>query len=942
MASHYIASYTLITNRGGAYAPSKIVNVNWNDVSEAIEVYVADDIFSAGVLQASGPSLGSLNIDYFQTNYNYNFCDGTTFNYFTLTAYIFPYAQQEFIPDSFACSIVIPPTCDLQIADNPIIVEASNASANDGSITVSATSSNGVIKFALFDFNYATEGQTSGLFEDLYGTEYTIYAKDEAGCIDTITVTVPISEVYNLRYFMEFTDIHGGGGGLNHKIEIHERGYDGADEELLAAGDPFSKRLNSDAEDKFFIIRATDITFRFVSQVSFQYHGLFTEDERQFLVKHYIDYGSGYELDWSGYLVPFLYSENYVDPVYVITASATDGLASLKNIDFVDSSGNNLRGMMSGINIISLMIAKLDLDINIQSGLNIYDQNFNTTAADDPLAQAFYDTTLYYDDNGTPEKCDVVLKNILVDYLAVIAQSDNKWIIWRPEELISDFDYREFDSNGTYTSNGNIDPLVVLDVPHGTTDRIAWKDRSGVLGLLQSYGKFIIRQNLVKKESLLLSYNFEEEDVRPFVGNTYFFYGWSIIIEEGSVSWGLQPVQREGSSGAMAINFSNTEYSRALVYTLNSALSFSDIDDVLLFSFDYLIDTSYKLPWVRVKYKLKVGDYYYTDNRFTAVNLWSLTDPGYLELYLDKYNKFETFEKRIRLHGAGTPTSGGGAIELYLLFDNQADFDHDSLTDFRAAPTTTIIGSPLADYRRIVKDGSVVYRYYNYDLVFGVDTPPDVIVPDDFGGFQGVWNLTDSFEIVSNPNYTTEIPPIESILLDKMILRVLPHGNEPPESIDYSVNINTSNKNTLVVETFHGDYPITISNGQYAYKNPIKRYDTGFYYPTFEWARDGFSESNVIQQIMLKTLIAQFRKASRRLTGSVVGDIYLKPYNVVDDQSQDGRKYLVQGFDQQGRINEYNIDLYEIKNVADEDGGGSAFSGAYNPPEFGAQFDTGA
>jgi hypothetical protein len=927
VASHYIATYVLITDRGGDYGPGTYVNVNWNDVSEAIEVYTAEDFFSGFSLQTSGPSFGSASIDYTVTNYNYKFCEALTLNYFTLTPYAFPYVRQEYIENSFACAVDPTPTCDLQFDDNPTITGASNAASNDGSVTVNATSSNGTIKYALFNFEYGTQGQTSNVFSGLYGATYTIYAKDSAGCQDTITVIVPVSETYTFKYFMEFTDIHGKeNNGFNHKIEIYERGYVGSASELQAKGDPFSKKLNADAEDKFFIIRASELNFTFLSQTSFQYHDLFTEDDRQFLVKHYIDYGSGYELDWTGYLIPFFYSENHVNHVYEVSVTATDGLASLKELDFVDESGENLKGTVKGIEIISIILKKLGLSLNIRSAINMYDSEFDSADTDDPLQQVYYDTSVYYDEDGVPEKCDKVLKYILTDYLAVIAQSDNTWIIWRPEELISDFDYRENDPTGSYVSNGNIDPANPIDSP--TQDnRLAWKDRSGVLTMLPSYGKFTINQKLIRNKSLFPSYGFEAEDVRPYIGETFFFYGWGLIIDQGSgMTWGLRVVDRESSKGALYIQwvpfYQDVVVARKAVTIYNTqGLCEYSYKDNIRFSFDYLIESIFQFPFLKIEFKLMVGDFFY--DPFNANTPWTTDDNGYVSIYTTKVNAWETFEFNV-ISPSSAGGFGGGQVQVFIKINNAGGFDYASEAAVRAIDTIDLnIG-----YKITMELVSGIRFFYELTYSNESDDVPNIIRPNDYDdpGNLKVWSKIGG----GGPSVG-----IGRHLIDNVIFEVLPDGFQTPENQEYTIIINPNNKRTLEIETFHGDCPQNIVNAQYAYKNYIKRLDGFTFLPTSAWTRSGYNESDVIQKIMLSTLVGQFSKAGRRLTGNIMGDIYLKPYSVLNDQFDSNRPYLVQGFEELGRLNEYNVDLYEIKESEEANPDGAAFS----DEAFGIAFD---
>src|SRR5690606_8369202 len=118
-------------------------------------------------------------------------CVGTTLQRISPNN-IFPYASIGSTPNASQCQIT--PVCDLTISDIYSVTPASGPTTADGSLTISATSSNGTIKYSLQeDFNY-NDGQTSPTFTNLYPGDYTVYAKDPIGCTDEINISIPITE----------------------------------------------------------------------------------------------------------------------------------------------------------------------------------------------------------------------------------------------------------------------------------------------------------------------------------------------------------------------------------------------------------------------------------------------------------------------------------------------------------------------------------------------------------------------------------------------------------------------------------------------------------------------------------------------------------------------------------------------------------------------------
>jgi hypothetical protein len=955
VAEHNVFLYKILTDRGSVggndFTTNKLVKVVWNDtIPVGIKVYLLDDINDPSpTLITSGPSMGLAVFDHQLTDYYYRFCSdetaippGPNLNKFNRIPSAYPYSERVQTVNSSVCQVGA--VCDVEIQDNPTITSATDAATNDGSVTIIASSSNGTMKAALFDFAFITQGTVFAstiTFSNLFAGTYTIWVKDEIGCVDTISVNIPLLEdsaaSYGQKYFMEWSDNNGKNGYEDHKIEVYKKEYGGSVSEMKPYGEPFEFQVHADSEDKFHVIRATSITFSPISVTDGQYQEFFTEDEREFLVKYYLDTGAGYVLKWQGFVVPFLYQEPHLSPPYPVSIQANCGLANLKDFDFVDASGNNYKTTLSAMSIIASILKKLDLPIAIRSGLNIYEENFDATSADDPLTQAYYDTKFYYSADGTPEKCDVVIKNILKEYSATISQSEGVWTISRPEELISAFDYRQFTSAGQYDSNDSMNPVYSLSPPTETS-RFAWKDRLQHLELLPSYGTIRIIQNLLAKPSLLYSYSFEIED---FAEESNTPRDWNVSITEGSsIQWGRTNVSRGDSRGALLFNFGvtrgggNLSEKEVNLYTVKGLLDCSNNDTIVL-KFDYLLrGNSINFPrlWYRLKFKLKVGTRYFD----TSEEDWTEVDPGYQNIYLSKFEAFDTFE--ISLSSLSDSLLEDQAIELYFVIDNGFIMDYTTL--FGAGgleqedTVDLLVGEKrLVSYSGFISGGEIIYLFYELEFSDAADSGLDVVRPDDFDGSTNpkVWRRKGGL-------YETHVP-IYQLVLDNVVLKVLPDGLETPSEKIYSITTNPGNKRTLDVDISHGDYPPDIVNAKHAYRNIIKRLSGTDYIGTQVWARSAFSEGTLLQNILLSTLVAQFRRSNRRLTGNLISDIYLTPCSVLQDTEDSNRLYLVQGYTQLANLNEYTVDLYELKNAEAVEDVVAPFSGAFNPQQFGISYD---
>lgn len=77
-------------------------------------------------------------------------------------------------------------------------------------------------------------------------------------------------------------------------------------------------------------IKGSSLSFSIQADMEGELRGLYTTDNKEFKVLLY----RNSSLYWQGYLLPELYSEQYVDAPYDVSVTATDGLATLKVITY--------------------------------------------------------------------------------------------------------------------------------------------------------------------------------------------------------------------------------------------------------------------------------------------------------------------------------------------------------------------------------------------------------------------------------------------------------------------------------------------------------------------------------------------------------------------------------------------------------------------------------
>ena len=198
------------------------------------------------------------------------------------------------------------------------------------------------------------------------------------------------------------------------------------------------------------------------------------------------------QLLWKGYNIGGLFEKEYINEQYIVEIKASDGLADLdsEKWDF-ETGGKTL------IKIIAETLQETELKLNINSAHDIFEDDFNQTASDDPLAQ------IYIDKESIVKKG---FKTILNEKLKgfKILQDRGEWWIIRLDSSAT-FDYRKFDYKGLYFDNGSINPVLNIGTKTNyLNDNYGINlGRSGYFELDAGNKKYITKQTYGLKDQLL-------------------------------------------------------------------------------------------------------------------------------------------------------------------------------------------------------------------------------------------------------------------------------------------------------------------------------------------------------------------------------------------------------------------------------------------------------
>lgn len=393
-----------------------------------------------------------------------------------------PYAIIE--DTSEVCGVV----CDLAITSWEV-TNASGVGVPDGEISVVSTSSNGPLEYRL-DNGPVADYQIDSVFTDLVPNKiYYLRVRDAAGCIATQAVFVGVTlATYGELHRLEYVDI----AGSNTKIKIFEKGYAGEYDERDAADTFLSINWNAQGDDKYKGIKGSECTVQFFSETSFEHLNLFTSDDRQYR----IDIEKNDILYWRGYVLPDFYEEPYLAARYVVTLRATDGLGDLKGQYFLNTAKELIDARWTELQLIRFCLDKLDLDLPLYCGVNIFETTMNDGPDDDPLAQAFVNTKLFYGTEGEPFDMYTTIEKVLETYGARLHLTKGAIIIENVNELAEAYRRRLYDSAGVFVSSEDYDPIKAIGNPNlgaalywvGEIQQLANLPGRRLITLLQSYG----------------------------------------------------------------------------------------------------------------------------------------------------------------------------------------------------------------------------------------------------------------------------------------------------------------------------------------------------------------------------------------------------------------------------------------------------------------------
>lgn len=317
-----------------------------------------------------------------------------------------PYAYIAFVTNSPLCAYV-PPICDIYLK-TVTSTDETTFGANDGTITAFAVSSFTIVNYSIS--GAASQTNTTGIFIHLIPGNYSVVATDTNGCI-----TAPVDVVIHsglgrshLKYVLQFNSVIGGNVC---RLEINDQLHT-FDETvyplyLMGSAKPIVKKTTNSNEDKSATILPTSLAIEVIFDgTTFTVDEFALADERTWYCKYFING----QLDFQGWMLPDEIQDFYKDEKYYVQLIATDGLLSLKGIDYSDSSGIQEYGIFAWATLVKNCLDKLNYDYGLTTLISSL--QYSSFRSDLWIVVATW-ADLFYDDSGLPQDTYSVLDTLL-------------------------------------------------------------------------------------------------------------------------------------------------------------------------------------------------------------------------------------------------------------------------------------------------------------------------------------------------------------------------------------------------------------------------------------------------------------------------------------------------------------------------------------------------
>lgn len=843
------------------------------------------------------------------------------------------------------------------------IKNTSGAGVADGEVEVLASGTNNPFSYSLTDPTDFDDyfRKFNPKFTGLPAGKYSVWAKDDKGFITFVNARIETdtSAQYNVIWRLDFIDRV----GQMIRVDILKRDYIGIVNEVDGSGSPLTSVSRADTRDADnLLIIPTEIEINLIAKSADDFVEISRGDEKTFLAKKYKHDGSDYVLEFTGYVDPSSYSDSVYQVPYYVSILAKDGLGDIGHTDFVYGqydttlveSSDLVGGDVSQLDAIKVCMDKLSLQNGYRVACNVFAENHDTVDKS-PLEQTYFNGSIYTNEQGNKvERCDVVVKDILTAYGAIMFSYGGYWYIVRLASMLDDVvNYIEYDQYLTYVDTSSWNPRIEFGRPSEVGKWRFAAAQSRVFTRL--YRSILLRPELKPNENGILP-NFDGQNVLRSGDKFEGFRGYSLFtgnddVREALVTRGISNRNTSFVFGEDSIFYYQigmlTDIGRngeSLTYiSTSNSITYRPSFDKIRLKVSLILNSDYWFaeqtgnfnelpPYFKLRWSLKVGDFY-----LTSSGSWSATE--YInEEFVEEFNEDYELDREYYLFNDQLNVNPVLEKDFTLRFysvsmtDKHASFeDTDGIIDYFKSSlspsflfgtgTRRIMAVELEkEYTPDTNSADDFFNPYYYELQES-NEPDDgylTIRPFDFSSTnEKVWKLvtTRSYRFIRSNKvyfYTN---------FDYMNIDFIQNDEPYQYSQEYVKVLNRNNIDVLEKEIKLIDLPTDYRNSDKIVLNATKYLDGT---PTDNWSIVGTDVTKKLQDHLLDWLGVLYRACRSKIRGTALieGNMSLK--NVLIDVDDNNRIYLPVGVSLDEKQNEFRGELIEIGSDDIEDS--SAFT----------------
>lgn len=213
-----------------------------------------------------------------------------------------------------------------------------------------------------------------------------------------------------------------------YKVQILEKDYIGDADELYPTSDFLTITYGAMDDSELVVFKSSEARLSLLcKEANDPYMSLFTTDPMQYILQIYREVSPGNSIcEWHGYLAAGTYTQDYANPPYRISLRATDGIALLKNIEYLDAEGKKYEGVSTVDDIIRSILSRISsmrIEYNIHDNIVLPEQGMSSAHHIAIDAKSIYAAV---GAEKTPS-CYDVLENILATLQLQLFQSESTW-----------------------------------------------------------------------------------------------------------------------------------------------------------------------------------------------------------------------------------------------------------------------------------------------------------------------------------------------------------------------------------------------------------------------------------------------------------------------------------------------------------------------------------